>query len=413
MSAIPRLNPWRHAAQRLCAAPHVVALALALAMPCAAQALYNSVGSETIHTELLPGGLDGKYDGEGFVFGVGVKGIYDSNLFITETNEQSDFSFAASPWISYNSAPPGGARFILNARYAPFFRVYLDNSNLNTVDHSGSVSLSYEGAKTTLQASADYSRFSAVDRLAGAFVEASNFGFSLNGTYQLSQKTSLDASWSAAMTDYQSARFSSSDTYALQVTGFWQATPLLRLGPSVRHSQIESANTGRRDALAFLLSLGYELTGKFSLNASAGIEFEDYERATGGDTEVQPTGNLSVIYALDALWSFQAAVRYRTLSSPSVNNYSIDNLGFSASVNRALRNGSLRAGAITNFSHYQAVGPVAAPRTDEENFSLFLGHRMNLFEDQVNLDSSIRFSKNTGQQVWSRLQLSTGFNYIF
>ncbi|MFP6895422.1 MAG: hypothetical protein VCA38_02375, partial [Roseibacillus sp.] len=40
--------------------------------------------SSAIHTELLPGGLDAKRDGAGFLFGVGVAGMYDSNIFLQE-----------------------------------------------------------------------------------------------------------------------------------------------------------------------------------------------------------------------------------------------------------------------------------------------------------------------------------------
>lgn len=368
--------------------------------------------SETIQTELLPGGLDARYDGEGFLFGIGTNAIYDSNLFLQDDDGESDLQFTASPWILYSNAPPGGARFILNARYAPFVRVFLENSDLNTIDHSGNLSLSYEGDKTTFEAGGSASRLSSSDRYTGTFVEASNYGVFLGGTYQISQKTALAADWSARTTDYESGRFASYDAYALSLTGFWQATPLLRIGPTIRHTQTDSSNIGEREAIAFLLSLGYSLTGKVSLTAAGGIEFEDYERGTG-DTEVQFTGQLAANYVLDALWSFGASIRYQTIPSPSFQNYSIDDLGFSVRVSRSLKNGSLSAGASTSFSYYEAVGPAANLRDDEENFSLFLTHRMNLFEERVSLDSAVRFSKNSGLRDWDRFQLSTGFSYVF
>ena len=36
-----------------------------------------------------------------------------------------------------------------------------------------------------------------------------------------------------------------------------------------------------------------------------------------------------------------------------------------------------------------------------------------IFEERVNLDTSVRYSTNDGQRDWSRVQLSTGLNYTF
>jgi hypothetical protein len=214
------------------------------------------------------------------------------------------------------------------------------------------------------------------------------------------------------MTDYESSNFSSRDSYIAQLTGFWHATPLIRLGPSIRHSDLESDNYGEREAWAFLMRLQYELTGKVDLSASGGLELEEYSRS-GGDTELQFAGGLTANYAFDALWSFGARIIYRTLSSPSTQNYSINDLGLTLSVNRAVGASSLRAGVAANFSDYQSVGPVVVMREDEENFGTFISHRMGLFDDRVGLNSTVRYSKNSGEQDWSRFQVSTGFNYTF
>ena len=116
--------------------------------------------------------------------------------------------------------------------------------------------------------------------------------------------------------------------------------------------------------------------------------------------------SLSANYAFDALWSFGAGISYRTLASPSTQNYSINDLGLTLSVNRAVGTGSLQAGVAANFSDYQSVGPVVVMREDEENFGTFISHRMGLFDERVGLSSTVRYSKNSGQQDWSRFQRS-------
>lgn len=377
-----------------------------------ATALNAQGTASAIQTELLPGGLDAKYDGEGFLFGVGVTGIYDSNLFLQESGEESDFSIVGSPWMSYRSAPAGGARVILGARYAPFVRAYLNNNSLNSLDHSANASLRYAGDVLSVGITGAYSRLRQANRFAATSVETGVFNFGVDGSYQVSPKTSITASWSTSMTDYQSGALSSSDSYSAQVTGFWQATPLVRLGPSVRHTILESQNSGEREALAFLLRLQYELTGKINLSADVGLEREENSRA-GGDAEWQFTGGLSASYAMDALWSFSAGINYRTVASPTTQNYTIDDFGASLSVSRSLGTGTLQAGVDGSLSNYQPVGPVVVMREDEQVFGAFISHRLGLFEERVGLNTSLRFSKNSGQRDWSRFQLSSGFNYTF
>ena len=255
--------------------------------------------------------------------------------------------------------------------------------------------------------------FSRPDRFAGTFVESGTLTIGVSGSYQVSGKTSLNASVAAAMTDYETAGFSSTDSYTGQVTAYWEATPLFRIGPSLRFSTTESATSGDRDAWALLVRAGYTLTDKVSLSASAGVEFEEHSRVAAGGDETRFTGDFSGGYRLDDLWSFDARVNYRTLPSPSTMNYSIDDLGFTFSVSRNLDNGSVRGGVSYSISDYEAVGPVMIVRPDEELFGVFLAHRINLFDERVALDSAVRFSDNNGLVDWDRFQLSTGFNFVF
>lgn len=386
-------------------------LLAAAALPLAGQ-VSGTAGQDALRTELLPGGLDAKYDGEGFLFGLGVTGQYDSNLFLEEDDAESDFTIAASPWVNYRSAPPGGARFILDGRYAPFVRAFFNNTDLNTIDHSGNLGLSYEGAKLNLSVFGSYARFAQADRFAGGFVDTSTLSFGVAGSYAFSGKTSLDASWRAAMSEYESSSLASSDSYIAQATAFWQATPLVRVGPSLRHTELESRNNGLREAWAFLLRAQYELTGKVRLSADAGIELEENSR-DGGGRGAQFIGGLDAYYEMDALWSFHAGAQYQTVASPNTQNYTISDFGTSFSVTRQLARGFLRGGVSASFSNYQPVGPVAVMRDDERAFGAFLSHRLALFEQRVNLDTSVRYSTNDGQQDWSRFQFSTGFNYTF
>ena len=61
-----------------------------------------------------------------------------------EDDVEDDFIATLAPWVQYSSAPPGGAELILNARYSPFFRGYIDHSDQNSVDQAGDLALTFQ-----------------------------------------------------------------------------------------------------------------------------------------------------------------------------------------------------------------------------------------------------------------------------
>ena len=66
-----------------------------------------------------------------------------------------------------------------------------------------------------------------------------------------------------------------------------------------------------------------------------------------------------------------------------------------------------------NLSEYNQVRTGGLPRADEETYSFYLNHQIPILDDRVTLDSAIRYSDNSGGREWSRLQISSGFNYTF
>lgn len=418
---------------------------------CATSALSQSLNSgadqDLLRSEALTA-VTTRADREGFYYGAQLSGVYDSNLFLDASGE-SDLQFVASPWIAYQNAPDGGALLVLSGRYAPFVRTYLENSSLNSLDHSGSASLKYDGSRASLSANAGYSRLSQANRFAAGRIDNEIFSVGAAGDYEISQLTSLNARASFGLSNQGLAE---TRTTTLELSGFWHATPLVRVGPTVRYSHRDGGNLNEVESTGLLLTTEYRASDLMQVRASGGVERASF---TGGGDETGFTGSLSATYAapdrpwsldgevrygqvqqltaanragaggdaqvsgrfslnydLPELWSASLTAGYESLPSPATAGQSFDELSFGASVTRVLASGSLQGGVLLGFSDPEAPSALG-PGGGGDFFSAHLGHRIRLWDDRISIDSTLRFSNNRGQRDWTRWQLSTGVSAAF
>ena len=272
-----------------------------------------------LQSELLSGGFQQPLEREGFRFGLGAQVNYDSNLYLDDLNEKSDFSFVVSPSIEFRSAPAGVAGLV-TFRYTPFIRLYFEETDLNTVDHSANAAVSFSGARGSFQVSADYGRFSNADRNLGGRRETESFSVRASAAYQLASRTSMEGSFSGrTSTDTDLNRVNAgpagsneNDSLQLQLAAYWQATAKTRIGPSVRYSKSSSDSIGDRDSLAFLVVADYVPRDELSLYASAGME-----RVSGGSAFDQEstdfTGSFGFNYRPDDRIVLGADVSYQAI----------------------------------------------------------------------------------------------------
>ena len=343
----------------------------------------------------------------GFYFGLDAATIYDSNFFLDADYPESELSASVAPWAMYRSDPEGGARYSLEARYSPAFRAYWNNSDLNGVDHSGSVSFKYQSARTSVTLFADYSEVSSADRLSGTFIQGSILNYGIKGSYELGPRTKLLAAWTASSSDYDTGGRAGTDVYTTQISGLWDATERIRIGPAIRHTLSESDNTGERDAIAALVKVRYQWGERIFLDADAGVEFAKNSRL-GGGRDAGPAGGLEAQYVLSERWTWKSSVRYAVVPSPINANYIVEDLSFFTALVRHFDRASLEGGVGLSFSAYEAVGAVTGPRDDDQFFHAYLAYRRKLFSDRVAWDAALRYSTNDGQKDWSQWQLSTG-----
>lgn len=355
-------------------------------------------------------GIEGGIKGA-FGYGLGFQTVYDSNFNLTEENEESEVSALFQPWLNYTSDPEGGASFSLSANYQPTYNAYLDNSDLNGLNHSGDVTLSWIGGRTEVSVFASYSELSGTDRLSGSFTSGSVFSGGLRATRQIAPRTSLNGSLSYSQSGYSSGDNEGSQIFTGSFGGIWNATERTGIGSSIRYSQTESDNTGTREAWALLAELRYRAGERIWLSASLGPEFTSDSESGGNDVGVSAAINAR--YMINERWSWVNSLGTDTVASPSDTGYLVNNVNLSTALEHQLLRGSITGGLSLDYSDYQSVAEVLVERENEENLSLFLAYNRNLFSERVAFDSSVRYRVNSGDRDWSQWELSAGLNVPF
>lgn len=357
-------------------------------------------------------GIEGGFKGD-LSYGLGVESFYNTNFFQLEDDEDAEFSTFFMPWLRYISDPEGGAMFSLMANYTPSYRCYANNSDLNGFDQSGDITLSFHGARTEIDVFGRYSQISGTDRLTGDFVEGSIITTGIRAQRQIASRTSLNAGWSFAESDYGSSSNVGSQVNTAYVGGLWDATQRVSVGSTVRYTQSESDNTGTRDAWALLVEARYRVGERLWLSASVGPEFAQNSGNGNDDSSFGLTGDITARYVINERWTWMNSLRSATVPSPSETNYLVNNLAFSTGLSRVLLHGSFGFGLIYNYSEYSDVGVVDMPVSNEHNTSLYVNYQRPLFRDRVDFNTGLRYSFNEGSTDWSQWVVSAALRVAF
>jgi hypothetical protein len=346
-----------------------------------------------------------------FLYGMGVNTEYDSNIFLSETDEEDEISLFFQPWLSYTTDPEGGATFVFNANYRPTGSIYLNNSDFNELNQSADVSLSWTGSRTDVTAFASYQELSGTDRLTGSFSSGAVFAGGLRASRQIAPRTSLNGSLSYSQSEYDSGDEEGTQVLSGSFGGLWAATERTSIGSSVCYSQTESDNTGTRDAWSLLAELRYRAGERVWLSASLGPQFTSDSES--GENDVTLSGNISARYIINERWSWTNSFGTGTIASPSDTGYLVNNYNFTTGLEHQLLRGSINGGLSFDYSDYQSVADVLVERENEENMSLFLAYSRDLWSERVIFNSSVRYRFNNGDRDWSQWVLSAGLNIQF
>ncbi len=327
-----------------------------------------------------------------YSFRLTLRGIYDDNINLTENNRLSDYYFAIEPGITV------GFGDVINRQenyvrldYAPSFFIYSDHSERDAVQHLVRLDGRYRFRRLTLDFSQDVQLLDGTDLSTtttsgniGNFVNldvssptrVNIFTTHLDANYELGGKTFLTGGLTYTNVDYET--LISSRYYAGNIFINYNYSPklVIGVGGSGGYTDVDSPNPDQTFEQANV-RVSYQATGKISLNASAGVEFRQFQDSSRG-------GYTSPVYELGATYQpFDGTTLSLTGSRRSLASAVLSNQDYAAS--------SIIFGARQRFLQRFFVG-VTAGYENSEYFTTIGGGSASRSDDYFFVQPAVDFA---------------------
>jgi hypothetical protein len=285
------------------------------AFPSSPEPLSPSTNYTTAQTSLVPsaaplgprGGLDSKNVfpaaetvssgaacGLHWGLGLTVRGVWDDNIFLTHTNRVSDYYFAIEPVITVGIGDTAGRnRSYLSLSYMPSAILYVDHSDLDAFNQLIHLEGGYNSGRLTLRLYAD-----------AAFLESANLNSFIDTTglwanidasgpvrenifyggaianYALTGKLSLQAELGSSILVYPNHISSYEVSGGLYIYYNWLPKVTVGIGGTFGYDWVDDPTTNQTFEQVNG-RLNWEVTSKFNVYASAGVEFRQFDGNRG------------------------------------------------------------------------------------------------------------------------------------
>jgi Putative beta-barrel porin 2 len=222
--------------------------------------------------------------------GLSVRGVYDDNINISNTDRVSDYYFAIEPMITlgFGDIEGRGGNFI-RLDYVPSIILFVDHSDDDAVNHLIRLEGQYQFSRLTLRLTQDVEILdranlsSTLDTTAVlANVDVSTptrlnlFVTQLTANYELTAKTFLTGEFNASIFDYPDFISSGFVSGGLYINYIWTPKVTVGVGGTFGYNFVEEPNPDQTFEQANV-RLNYQMTGKLNLAASAGVEFRQFD----------------------------------------------------------------------------------------------------------------------------------------
>jgi len=358
-----------------------------------------------------------------------VRGVYDDNINLSQTNKTSDFYTSIEPTISLGLGGTGEDQTnFLAFVYAPNVYIFANHSNADAFQHVIHLAGQRQFAKLTLNAGEDIQILDSTNLTSltdttgrqanidvGQKTRVNIFNTNVGGSYDLSSKTFLSGNAQYQVYDYPSSSLISSETVSgsLFFNYNYGAKIVVGVGGTGGYDKAE-ASTPDQYFEQGNLRLSYQATGKISFSATGGIEVREFSNNARGDY-------ISPVYDLNATYQpFDGTTVSLTGSRTTRNSAVISGGDFtSTKIDLGLRQRLLQRfslalnGGYENDDYFSAGNGVDVSRTDnyyyfqssiDANVTRFwtIGGYYLHRQDNSSLDN-FKFSDN---QVGGRTSLS-------
>jgi hypothetical protein len=236
-----------------------------------------------------------------------VRGVYDDNIFISNSNRVSDYYFAIEPMITvgFGDIEGRGGNYI-RLDYLPSVILFVDHSEEDAVEHLIRLEGQYRFSRLTLNLSQDVeildganlnSTLDTTGLLANVDVSTPTrlnlFVTRLRANYELSGKLFLTGEFDASIFDYPDFISSEIISGGLYINYNWTPKVVVGIGGTAGYDFVDDPNPDQSFEQANV-RINYQATGKLNFTASGGVEFRQFDGHRGG--RITPVFEAGAIY---------------------------------------------------------------------------------------------------------------------
>lgn len=236
-----------------------------------------------------------------------VRGVYDDNIFISNSNRVSDYYFAIEPMITvgFGDIEGRGGNYI-RLDYLPSVILFVDHSEEDAVEHLIHLEGQYRFSRLTLNLSQDVnildganlnSTLDTTGLLANVDVSTPTrlnlFVTRLRANYELSGKLFLTGEFDASIFDYPDFISSEIISGGLYINYNWTPKVVVGIGGTAGYDFVDDPNPDQSFEQANV-RVNYQATGKLNFTASGGVEFRQFDGHRGG--RITPVFEAGAIY---------------------------------------------------------------------------------------------------------------------
>jgi hypothetical protein len=229
-----------------------------------------------------------------YSFGLTVRGVWDDNIFLSHTDRVSDYYFAIEPWITIGVGDTAGRnRSYLSLSYMPSAILYVDHSDQDAFNQLIHLEGGYDSGRLTLRLYADAaflesaSLNSFIDTTglwantdASAPVRENIFYGGAIANYALTGKVSLQAELGSQIYAYPNHISSYTLSGGLYIYYNWLPKVTVGIGGTFGYDWVDDPTTNQTFEQVNA-RLNWEVTSKFNLYGSAGVEFRQFDGNRG------------------------------------------------------------------------------------------------------------------------------------
>ena len=244
---------------------------------------------------------------------LGLRAVYDDNIFLRTANRVSDFYFAIEPGftLGYGDIVGSDQNFI-RLDYAPSVILYADHSDANAFQHIIRLDGQYHFRRLTVTLSEEIQILNgtnfnttgglnpnsvpAVNLDAGANTSVTTFNTRANFSYDLTGKTFLSGGLQHTSNQYENNLIGSDSIQGNLYLNFTYSPKLtVGLGGTAGYNRVDSSSPNQTFQQINARAT-YQATGKISLEGSVGVEFRQFSGDARGSVYISPVYEISASY---------------------------------------------------------------------------------------------------------------------